>query len=264
MTLHGISGRVLFTEKPAHFTEAKTDTLGVGKVVVKRSSLQNPNPYWFRELDASTIHGISIPSHVCVQIYKRVYTLIERVQVLPRRNAGGWKGWSQDASTSVNTIISRMKADPWGERYCRATEGGDLCSIPTPRLPGPWSPLMEMSTHTHTYTHTRFRTVPAHVSGSDCTRLGVIPNNLLLTLLDTLVRQKQIPYWMCQNTQIFPSLDVCFQRQSLQRCFNCFGRNRCNQHIFSVCFQVSKMCEKAPQNILNCKEGTCILKIVSR
>ena len=65
--------------------------VGVGKLVVKRSSLQNPNPYWFRELDTSTIHGISIPSHICVQIYKRVYTLIERVQVLPRRKAGGWK-----------------------------------------------------------------------------------------------------------------------------------------------------------------------------
>ena len=102
------------------------------------------------------------------------------------------------------------------------------------------------------------------MSRSDCIRLRVIPNNFWLTLLDTLVRQKKIPYWMCQNTQTFPSQDVCFQRQSLQRCFNYFGRNQCNQHIFSVCFQVSKMCEKAPQNILNCKEGTCILKIVSR
>lgn len=137
----------------------------------------------------------------------------------------------------------------------------DLCSIPTPWLPGPRFPLIEMPTHTHTHGSEWWL---SHMSRSDCIRLRVIPNNFLLTLLDTLVRQKQIPYWMCQNTQTFPSQDVCFQRQSLQRCFNYFGRNQCNQHIFSVCFQVSKMCEKAPQNILNCKEGTCILKIVFR
>lgn len=32
----------------------------------------------------------------------------------------------------------------------------------------------------------------------------------------------------------FSSQDVCFQRQSLPTCFNYSGRNKCNQHIFSV------------------------------
>ena len=165
MTLHGISGRVLYTEKPAHLTEAKTDTVGVGKLVVKRSSLQNPNPYWFRELDASTIHRISIPSHICVQIYKRVYTLIERVQVLPRRKAGGWKRWSQDASTSVNTMISRVKADPWGERHCRATEGGDLCSTPNPTAS--WALVSSHGdVHTHTHTHSSEPCLPMWAEGT--------------------------------------------------------------------------------------------------
>ena len=92
-------------------------------------------------------------------------------------------------------MISRVKADPWEERHCRATEGGDLCSTPNPTASRALvSSHGDVHTHTHTHTHTRFRTVPAHVSGSDCTRLGVIPNNFLLTLLDTLVRQKQIPY----------------------------------------------------------------------
>lgn len=160
MTLHSISRRVLSTEKPAHFTEAKTDTVGVGKVAVKGSSLQNPNPYWFREVDTSAIQRISIPSYICAKIYKRVYTLIERVQVLPRRKAEGWKRWSQDASTSVNTMISRLKADPWEERYCRATESGDLYSIPNPMAS--WalvSSHQDVYTHTHICAHAHTHTV---------------------------------------------------------------------------------------------------------
>ena len=35
------------------------------------------------------------------------------------------------------------------------------------------------------------------------------------------------------------------------------------KHIFSVCFQVAKMCENAPQNSLSCQDGARILKILS-
>lgn len=60
------------------------------------------------------------------------------------------------------------------------------------------------------------------------------------------------------------SQDVCFQRQSLQRCFNYSGRNKCNQHIFSVSFQVSRMCENAPQNIFHYEDGTNLMATFSK
>lgn len=37
---------------------------------------------------------------------------------------------------------------------------------------------------------------------------------------------------VCQHRPMFPSQDVCLHRQPLQRCFNYFGRTKCNQHIF--------------------------------
>lgn len=70
--------------------------------------------------------------------------------------AAGWKRWSQDASTSFNIIISRVKVYHWEQGCCRAVEGGDPCSIPDPTTY--WALV---SSHQDADTHTWFRMVPA-------------------------------------------------------------------------------------------------------
>lgn len=70
--------------------------------------------------------------------------------------AAGWKRWSQDASTSFNVIISRVKVYHWEQGCCRAVEGCDPCSIPDPTAY--WALV---SSHQDAETHTWFRMVPA-------------------------------------------------------------------------------------------------------
>lgn len=90
---------------------------------------------------------------------------------------------------------------------------------------------------------------------------------LLLKLIHTSWRcsQAKANSILILSTQAkFSSQDVCFQRQSLQRCFNYSGRNKCNQHIFSVSFQISRMCENAPQNIFHYEDGTNLMVTFSK
>lgn len=103
---------------------------------------------------------------------------------------------------------------------------------------------------------TGFKTVPAPylVSGGTYVPGWILLLKLLFTLLDPIVRQNQVLYWICQHKQNFHAKTIP------SKMFYYFGRNNCNQHIFSVCFQISKMCENAPQNIFNCEEGTNIWK----
>lgn len=103
---------------------------------------------------------------------------------------------------------------------------------------------------------TGFRTVPAPylVSGGTCVHGWILLLKLLFTLLNPVVRQNQVPYWVCKHSQNFQAKTIP------SKTFYYFGRKKCNQHIFSVCFQISKMCENAPQNIFNREYATNIWK----
>lgn len=135
-------------------------------------------------------------------------------------------------------MASWVRAHPRG-RWC----GTGLSLFPDPTTP---QDLSEVAA--------RFR-IPRseHSLLGGCNCVGDISaQTLLFTAFHSRVWQEQIPH----------SRDKYFRAKMFARKGNIsedastilIERNKCNQHIFALCFQVENMSVNAPQNIFKCKK----------